>query len=232
MLSSTLTSIGHPEPLEVRVFGASESPGPYALFLGLVLTQCLCAAAVARSGAQKLGWIGLSTFLAIPFLLSGVRSALLGVALCAVLLALVRARGITRILLLGFLAGAWILLNSLISRFGPSSTILTADRYTQVSGQDHSLVARLHLLTYLRNPTQYIVGNPQAPPADNLFIDVMIRYGIVPALAMFLLFAAIAFMAVGDLAGTRNEVVSLCALFVVTQSLTGSLCSTPCSESS
>jgi hypothetical protein len=223
MLTSALTSIGHPSPLLVRVFGASESPGPYALFLGLALTLCLCSATIASGAVQKLKWLAMGVVIVVPLLLSGVRSALLGVLVCTVLLALIRGRGFTRILLFGFLLAACFLLITLITRFGGSSTILTADRYTQFSDQDDSLVARLQLLKYLRNPLQYVVANPHAPTTDNLFIDVMIRYGLLPAIALLSLFLATAFLALRDLIWKQNETAALCALFVVTQSLTGNV---------
>ncbi len=34
MIASALTTVGSPEPLAVRVFGASEAPGPFAVLLG------------------------------------------------------------------------------------------------------------------------------------------------------------------------------------------------------
>ena len=201
------------------------SPGPYALFLGLALTLCLCSATIASGAVQKLKWLAMGVVIVVPLLLSGVRSALLGVLVCTVLLALIRGRGFTRILLFGFLLGraACPARSRLITRFGGSSTILTADRYTQFSDQDDSLVARLQLLKYLRNPLQYVVANPHAPTTDNLFIDVMIRYGLLPAIALLSLFLAIAFLALRDLIWKQNETAALCALFVVTQSLTGNV---------
>ena len=221
MLTSKLTSIGFPIPLEVRVFGASESPGPYSLFLGLVVTLCLGNAVVKSGGAKRLGWVVLASYLVFPLILSGVRSALLSFGICAVILALVRARGIIRVLIPVFLLIAYQALTVVISRFGATSTILNADRYTGVSAQDDSLVARLGLLNYLANPLQHIIGNPNAPVVDNLFIDTMIRYGLLAAVGLFALYISIVVIAVRGLVRKQNEVVSVCAIFIGILSLFG-----------
>jgi len=221
MRTSQLTSIGHPEPLEVRVFGMSESPGPYALFLGLVIVLCLAAAVTTTRWASRVGWIALGGYVAYPLLLSGVRSTLVGVGVCAVVLILVRARGLARILLLGFLAGAWVLLTTVVNRFSASSTILTSDRYTEFSTDDDSFVARIDLLSSVGNPFRYIVGNPAARAVDNLFVDVLLRYGLVAAIGMLLLICGIVILALRQLVAKRNEVAALCAIFIATQVIFG-----------
>ncbi|WDG18738.1 hypothetical protein [Microbacterium sp. Clip185] len=221
MRSSLLTSIGHPFPLQVRVFGASESPGPYALFIGLVITLCLASAVTAQGGIRRFGWIALGAYLAFPLLLSGVRSVLLGVAICAVVLALVRARGFTRILLVAFLGGAYYLLTVVLSRFGTGSTILTADRYTSFSANDDSLVARLNLLGSVGNPFAYVVGRPVESAADNLFVDTLVRYGLLAAVALLVLIISIIALALRQLRAHLNEAAALCAIFIASQTLFG-----------
>lgn len=223
MLSSKLTSIGHAVPREVRVFAASESPGPFALFLGVTLTVCLYVTVVERSGARRFPWLVLSLYLAVPLLLTGVRSALIGVAFCALVLALVRARGVTRILVVAFLVGVYYLLNAVIARFGAGSTILSADRYTQFSGTDDSLVARLTLLNYLRNPFQHIIGAPAAPRFDNLYVDVLVNYGILPAAALFVLVGGLTIVSLRNLVRSHNEAASLAFLFIATQTMFGNV---------
>lgn len=221
MRASELTSIGHPLPSQVRVFAASESPGPFALFLGLVLTLCLVAAVVEERTSRRFGWIALGAYITYPLLLSGVRSALLSVGICAIILTLVRARGFSRMLLLAFLGGAYYMLNSVVARFGAGSTILSADRYSSFSAEDDSFVARMKLLASVGNPLQYIVGNPNGRAADNLFIDTLFRYGLVPALALFLFMICITAAAIVNLKRKHAEAASLCMVYITASSFFG-----------
>lgn len=221
MLTSKLQSIGHPFPSQVRVFAASESPGPFALFLGLVLTVCLAAAVVETRTAQRFWWILLSAYITYPLLLSGVRSALVSVGICAVILTIVRARGVSRVLLLGFLFGAYYMLNSVVARFGAGSTILSADRYSSFSAEDDSLVARQNLIASVGNPLKYIVGNPNAPVSDNLYIDMLFRYGLVPALALILFMICITAAAIVNLNRKHAEAASLSVVFIAATAFFG-----------
>jgi len=221
MRTSQLTSIGQALPFQVRVFAASESPGPFALFLGLVLTVCLAAAVTEAKGNRRLGWTALSAFLAYPLLLTGVRSALLGVAVSAVVLTLLRARGFSRVVIVAFLVGAYYLLTAVVARFGSNSTILTADRYTEFSADDDSLVARLALLQGIGNPFAHLVGNPNGGGADNLYVDTLLRYGLVPAAALLMFAIGITVVAIRNLARKMAETASLSIVFIMTMSLFG-----------
>ncbi|WP_423917953.1 hypothetical protein ACPEEZ_09460 [Frigoribacterium sp. 2-23] len=221
MITSQLTSIGQPEPLKVRIFGASESPGPYALFLGLVITMCLASAVVERQLGQRLIWIALGSFLTLPLLLSGVRSALVGIAIAAVVMILIRARGLQRVFLVAFLAGAYYLLKAILSRFGGSSTILTTDRYTGFSAQDDSFVARVRLFSGVGNPLKYIIGNPNLPNADNLFVSTLFRFGLIPASCLLVLFLVVTWLALRNIVDNHAESVSLCAIFISVQAFFG-----------
>lgn len=223
MLSSQLTSIGHPYPLQVRVFGASESPGPYASFIGLVLVICLYITVVKRKGVAKLRWMLLCLFLVVPLLLSGVRSALIGVAISAIVLALFRARGATRVLIVLFFIGVYYLLTTVISRFGAGSTILNAGRYTQFSTTDTSLQSRLALLAYLRDPFAHVIGSPSAAETDNLFIDALVRYGLLPATALFVLMLCLVFVSLRNLVRHQNETAALAVVFIATQTVFGNV---------
>jgi hypothetical protein len=222
MISSQLTSIGAPYPQQVRVFGASESPGPYAVFMGLSLTITLGLAVLAKAPAKKLGWLIASAVISFPLLLSGVRSAILGVVVAVALLAITRAKGFARIALVAFLIGGYQALTIVIGRFGAQSSILTADRYSDFSN-DTSLLQRLTLLQYLANPFQFIVGNPAAPAVDNLYIDVLVRYGLLPAAALFALFIGVAVRAFKLLRRHQNETAALCVWFLLTQSMFGNI---------
>jgi hypothetical protein len=221
MITSELTTIGAPLPFKVRVFGASESPGPYALFLGLVITMSLASAVTARNRSRAFLWLGLATYLTVPLLLSGVRSALLGVVVCAVTLTLIRARGLTRVLLIAFLAASYYLLTLVLTRFGAGSSILTTDRYMSFSTQDTSFVARLNLLRSVGNPLSYMVGNPNSANADNLFVNTLIRFGFVAALALLLLVATLTVRAFKNLLNRRDEAVSLPVVFLTVMALFG-----------
>ncbi|MCD1269703.1 hypothetical protein B5M43_012795 [Microbacterium sp. MEC084] len=220
MRASGLTSIGAPEPLQVRLFGASESPGPYSLFIGTVVVLCLVQVVVETRVGKRLAWASLGAYLLLPLVLSGVRSALIGVAICALLLALIRARGFKRVLVVAFLAGGYYVLTSAIGRFGATSSILSADRYTDLSN-DASLAARLDLLQYLREPWRYVLGNPAAPTMDNLFIDVLVRFGLIAAVCMVLLVGYVGVVAVRNLVSKQREDAALAAMFIAIATLFG-----------
>jgi hypothetical protein len=222
MISSELTSIGAPYPQQVRVFGASESPGPYAVFMGIGLTVVLCRAVLAEGVTRRVGWLLTSVGIAVPLLLSGVRSSLLAVVVCVALLVATRAKGFARIALIAFLAVGYQLMNVVISRFGSQSTILSQDRYSDLSN-DVSLLARLELLRYLANPLSYLVGNPNAPAVDNLYIDVLVRYGLLPAIALFALVVVVAMRATRLLRMHQNETAALCVWFLLVQSMFGNI---------
>jgi len=221
MITSRLRSIGAPLPLQVRVFGASESPGPYALFLGLAITLCLANAVVAKRVDRRVGWVVVGAFILFPLVLSGVRAALVGIVVSAVLLTLVRARGVTRLVFLSFLVGGYALLQAVIGRFGASSSILTSDRYSGFSTQDDSFIARIDLLRSVGNPLSHIVGNPEAANSDNLYINVLIRYGLVAAVALLVLVVALVILAIKGLAKGHAETVALSVVFIAVNSLFG-----------
>jgi hypothetical protein len=221
MYSTMLTSIGQPYPRLVRIFGASESPGPYAFFLALVITLCLARVVVKKQGVKPVGWVLLAAYLTFPLLLSGVRSALIGVVIAAFVLAFVRARGGTRILLVAFLVGGYLLLVTILARLGEGSSILAADRYTQFSAEDDSLIQRLNLFSIVANPLRYVVGDPNTASLDNLYIDTLVRFGLMPAVALLLLVLGVVGLSLRDLVAKRNEAAALCAVFVATQTLFG-----------
>jgi hypothetical protein len=221
MITSRLTSIGAPLPMQVRVFGASESPGPYALFLGLAITLCLAKAVVEPRLLRRTAWVGVGAYILFPLLLSGVRSTLIGIVVSAVLLTLIRARGLTRLVFLAFLVGGYALLQAVVGRFGAGSSILTSDRYSGFSTQDDSFVARIDLLRSVGNPLSYIVGDPSAGNADNLYVSVLIRYGFVAAVALLALVTVLVVSAIRRLAAGHSETVALSVIFIAVNSLFG-----------
>jgi len=221
MITSRLTSIGAPLPMQVRVFGASESPGPYALFLGLAITLCLAKAVVEPRVLRRTAWVTVGAYILFPLLLSGVRSTLVGIVVSAVLLTIVRARGVTRLVFLAFLVGGYVLLQAVVGRFGSGSSILTSDRYSGFSTQDDSFIARVNLLRSVGNPLNYIVGDPAAANADNLYVSVLIRYGLLAAIALLTLMAALVVSAVQRLARGHTEGAALSMMFIATNSVFG-----------
>ncbi|MEE9094707.1 hypothetical protein [Pseudarthrobacter phenanthrenivorans] len=203
MLNSGLESIGQALPMAVRVFGASESPGPYAAFMGLVVIVCFVRG-INSHGISRVLFFLFCALMTVPLLLSGVRSSLLSVLVCAALAVLVRGRGMGRVLPVLFFVLVGVGVDKIVSTFGGSSTILTADRYTSFDpSQDNSIQARLGILDYLTNPLPHVLGNPSGPTIDNLLVDIMRAYGLVPfvlfsAFIVFLLLRCLKFLRSGS----------------------------------
>lgn len=225
MISTGLTSVGAPFPLQVRVFGASESPGPYALYIGLAIVLLLTIAVTSRRRSAPA--LLLASLLAFPLILSGVRTSLLAIVVCLTFVAILRGRGWGRLVPVLLLFGLYFVLNNVLSLFSGQSSILTADRYTSFdSNTDGSVLARLGLLEYLSNPFAHLVGNPRSPSLDNLFIDVLVRYGLVAAVGVAALFVSVFVVSIRNLSSARNEVASACALFICVSSMSGNVFNT------
>jgi O-antigen ligase len=190
--------------------------------MGIGLTFSLCMAVLGKGGVRKFGWVVVSAAIAVPLVLSGVRSSLLAVVVCVALLALTRAKGFARIALVLFLVAGYQLLSVVISRFGGQSTILSQDRYSDLSN-DTSLTARLELLNYLTNPFRYLIGDPNVASVDNLYIDVLVKYGLAPAIALFAMAIVVAVRATQLLRRHRNETAALCVWFILVQSMFGNI---------
>lgn len=214
MIASDLASIGHPRPFEVRIFGMSESPGPYALFLGLSIVFCLSRAA-DRERAAGLPWYLLGLFLLFPLLLSGVRSALVGVMVCAAVVVILRGRGMGRIFPLVLIAITAWLAEKVIASFDGVSTILNAKRYTEFEvSSDGSVQARLGLFEYLLNPLPHVIGNPSSGELDNLLVDTLVNYGIAPMILMALLMSLALVISLKILKRRLPGSAGLCTVFV------------------
>jgi F0F1-type ATP synthase membrane subunit c/vacuolar-type H+-ATPase subunit K len=61
-------------------------------------------------------------------------------------------------------------------------SILTADRYT--SSSISSFVARINSVSSVGNTFSFIVANPNAGDADNLFVSTLVGFGLVAAVAL------------------------------------------------
>lgn len=223
MVNSKLESIGHPEPLAVRVFGMSESPGPYAALVGLVVVVCVDRALKSKAFRQ-LGWFSFAGLLTVPLLLSGVRSALLGLLICAGAATIIRGRGIWRLVAILFFVGIGFGIDRLVSLFGGSSTILTADRYTSFDpSRDGSVQARLGLLEYLINPWSHLLGNPTAPAVDNFEIDILRAYGILPFVIVVIGVVVLGWSSFRLLSSNSTSSSGLSTLYLLVLSLSGNL---------
>lgn len=191
MISSGLTSVGHPYPMQVRVFGTLESPGPFATFIGASMLAAFHFAIVSP-GPRRVGHGLIALSLLFPLLLSGVRASLIAVLLCAALLGIATARGLMRALPVAIGAVMLYGLNLVTSRFGGQSMIFSQQRY-QVSsfGTDQSVQARLDLLSLARQSITQVIGAPAGGRADNLWVDQLFHYGALAALGVVLLTARV-----------------------------------------
>lgn len=223
MISSELQSIGQPVPLLVRVFGMAESPGPYAAFLGLCIIVCV-SRAINSKAIPQIGWFMVAGILVVPLLLSGVRSALLSLLVCAATAAVMRGKGLGRVVPIVFIALVGYGIDRLVGTFGSNSTILTSDRYTTFDpSQDDSFQARLGLLQYLSNPWPHAIGHPGAAPVDNLLIDIMRAYGLLP-FAIFVFLSVMLLRFSFQLAKLRgSSSVGLSTLYVLMLGVSGNL---------
>lgn len=226
-VADTFTSIGAPQPFEVRVFGLSESPGSYAAFLALAIVVGLVNATTSRGARSVVEWL---TVLALvpALLLSGVRAALLMVLICVVVLVLFRTRGRQRVLLVAFVVAASAGIQFVVSRYGGSSSILTDDRYSLSNlGTDTSLQARGQLLSTLADWYAYVIGAPKPFALDNYFINVMVQYGLVAALALALVLSTALVKAIGVLARSSSSTTLVSAALATVLTFAGAFAGDP-----
>ncbi|WP_202565995.1 hypothetical protein [Agreia sp. COWG] len=224
MIASDLNSIGAPNPLEVRVFGASESPGPYALFVGLASVVALAKATITSKLVARVLWFACAASLTVPLILSGVRTALIAVAICAVVLALIRGKGFGRFVPVILVVLVGLVLVRILNALDGSSTILSADRYTEFdSNTDDSFQARLGILQYFFSPVKYLIGNPSGARADSLIGDTIMQYGYIAGILITALCLVMLFIALKNLGGRRAETASLSTVFIVVASVSGNV---------
>jgi hypothetical protein len=222
MISSGLTSIGKPAPFEVRVFGMSDSPGPYAVLLGLAVVVG-AHRAVTKKRRQRVVAVCWTLPLIVPLVLTGVRLALIAIALCAVVLGVNVARGTSRALPFAVLGAASLVVSAAVGAFGSSSTILNSSRLTSFDpSTDPSLQSRLNLLTTiptaLARPFGTTVG---AAGADNLPIDILVRYGPVSGALVVVTLVVIAAQSWRQLRSEPGRSAPSVSLFLLVVSLGG-----------
>jgi len=223
MLNSGLRSIGQAIPMQVRIFGPSEAPGPYAFFLGLCVTIALTKALTIRGRGRVTSTV-IAAFLLFPMLVSGVRTAILGVviALCAILI--LRTRGAARLLPIVFLAGLLVALNSVLGRLSSTSTLFAGTRYGSFNAAtDTSFQQRLELLSLLKSPQQFLAGRLTDDRYDNVVVDLLVNLGILAAIGLALSLAVVAVAAVSNLRSGNHEVAAASALFALVTAASGNI---------
>jgi hypothetical protein len=226
-VSDTFVTIGEPYPFQVRVFGLSESPGSYAGFMAMAIVIGVVNAISARGGRNVIEW--LIVLVLVPgLLLSGVRSMLLVVLLCVLVLALFRTRALQRMVLVGFIVVAALATQFVVSRFGGASSILTEDRYSLSGiGADTSLQARAQVWGMLSQWYTYVGGTPQPIGYDSYVVNVMAQYGLVAAVAVVSVLVVGAAKAVGFLVRSSSSTTMVSASLVTVFTFAGSFAGDP-----
>lgn len=222
MKSSGMDSIGVPHPLQVRVFGMSESPGPYAAFVGLAVVIAL-ARATSSSSRQRWLWFALAVGLVAPLLLSGVRVVFVAIGLCAIALAVFKSRGWMRLLPILLLAVGGVTINLLVVAFGENSSILNSERLSSLDlATDPSVQARLGLLRYVWDVGSHLVGAPGSDHVDNWILDMLVSYGIVAAVGALAMTVAVAIVSARTVVfGSVANTAPIAALYFLVLSLSG-----------
>ncbi|MFC7961328.1 hypothetical protein [Rhodococcoides kroppenstedtii] len=196
MVASRLTSIGAPFPEQVRVFGPTESPGVFALLVGISSIVSIILALRERVIINQIGYSLCALFGLIALILSGVRVALLSISVVLVVLAVRWLRGWARLLPLVGIAFGYYCLTVVVSRFGGQSSIFSADRLTGVdASRDDSLLARFEL--YRRVPSLLtrplgsgVAINPRTGAEqvlDSTYVDILYRQGPIAFVLVTLL---------------------------------------------
>lgn len=223
MIASGLNSVGSPEPFEVRVFGTSESPGPFALFIGCALIIAWLRATSVRSVGSAFVWSSTILLLTVSLVLTGVRSALVGLAVCAVIAVVRLGRGWQRFIPLSSLVLFWIVLGRVIDSLSGRSAVIERDRYSVESlASDDSLLHRVSLYARsLSEPFGRLFGNASAPQSDGLVPDFVIRYGYLSGLIAIVLIVLVLTRSWRNLRRSQYVDASLMAVFICCYCIAG-----------
>lgn len=217
------SSLGVAKPFQVRIWGMSDSPGPYAALLGCCIVVMAHRAIRSRPREQIL-WLTSCLLTVVPLVLTGVRLALIGLAVCVVLISVGAARGSSRLLPLVVAGGAVLVVSSVVGTYGSSSTILTAGRLTSFNpATDTSVQARLSLYRLLPSAAAHPFGSQQQGSADGLFADVLLTYGPLAALFIAIAVVALTAQSIRQLRLPPTSSAPLVGVFLVVFSLGGSI---------
>jgi hypothetical protein len=148
MEGSRMTSIGHPEPMEIRVFGTLNAPGPYAMIMLAGVILLFNGSSLFSRLAAGPGYAG--------FLLAMVRGSWVGWVL-SIMYLVYRLQGVLKVRLM-YILGVGIILMLPLMMFGPVSDKLNerVDSMTSLE-QDGSFQARSDLYG---QASTLILGNP------------------------------------------------------------------------
>jgi hypothetical protein len=196
MIASRLESIGQPAPGLVRVFGTSESPGPFALVLGAALIVTVVRLSERLRPSESVFLAACAATSSFALLLTGVRTALLGVGLGLLVVALRTLRPKLVVLLAVVGVAVVVGLDRLLGQLsGTGTSILNANRYdVSQFGNDPSVRARLNLLDIagpaLHRPLGVGVSGNGASVVgyDSTPVDLLIKFGPI-AMAAFVIIA-------------------------------------------
>lgn len=223
MLNSGLSSIGQPLPQQVRIFGPAEAPGPFAFVLGLCVV-IVASKALSSDSRNRLLFAGLSVGLLIPMLLTGVRTAIVGVVISLAAILFLRSRGASRILPMIGMAVVLALLVVVQGRLSGSSSLFAADRYTGFNAStDKSFQDRIEILSLLKSPSQYLVGHPSGARYDNIVIDLMVNFGLLAAVGVAIALIAVMVAAVSNLREGVSPVAASSSVFILIAALSGNI---------
>lgn len=220
---SDMKSLGIARPMEFRVFGASESPGPFAFFMGLALLVSIYLA-IKHRGITRVWWAMTAVLITFPILISGVRTVLIALIACGALLTLLLGKGWARLLPAAFFGAIGYGLLLVIERFGQVNSVLDASRYTEFdSASDPSFQARIALFRSFSNPLRNIMGNPSSAASDNQLIDVLNKYGLISAAALTFALIIILVIAVRSCRQELAASAPICAIYICITMVSGSV---------
>lgn len=159
-----VSSFGSATAGEFRLFGPTSSPLSFALILSI----CICCWMFSRSGVSTWPRICAISFMAIPLLLTSVRTSVFALLVAAMIVGLLRRSGVAAILL-ALTAAVYAALPALLGTFAPA----LAGRYALTGiGSDISFVTRVRLLRDALGPAVFSVGlGPGGSTSESTVID-------------------------------------------------------------
>lgn len=194
MVSSDLRSVGLPVARQVRVFGTSEAPGPFALLLAIALIISVVRITEAR-GRLQLRLVGCAMTITIALVLTSVRSALVAVIVSIFWLVVKTGSMRLAVAVSGVMTvGYFVITEALAAAAYAESQVFVTRRYDiQGIAADQSFQARIELLKFIpplmTNPLGQGVPpfDLQTKRIDNGYIDLLVTAGSVAFLAMLVL---------------------------------------------
>lgn len=150
MISAEMTSIGHPEPMMVRVFSTLNSPGPAGVYLSFAL-----AVMVMNKKWRAFGFAGI-LIVAFALLLTLVRSSWIGLA-AMIIAYFMQAKSQNKMKLIAMLGGLVLFVQFVLPSLPGSDSITTRFQSFGNLNEDTSYQERLAFSTQI---TSYISANP------------------------------------------------------------------------